>query len=251
VRELDGRRVLVTGGATGIGAAAVEAFAAHGATVAATCHHTPAPQDLQAAARWWQCDVRSRAEVQRTFDDVTETLGGLDVLLHAAGLWQPGIPDQITEDDLDFLIATNLKATVFTNQAAFTAMRNHGGRIINLGSSEAVTGSPIAATYAATKGAVHAWTRTTAKAWAYCGITVNAVAPAVETPGAQRLREFLGPDGATLLDQQLQSAVPLGGKLGDPLRDLTPMLVFLAGEGSRFITGQLLAVDGGIVMLGA
>ena len=65
------------------------------------------------------------------------------------------------------------------------------------------------------------------------------------------LREFLGPDGATLLDQQLQSAVPLGGKLGDPLRDLTPMLVFLAGEGSRFITGQLLAVDGGIVMLGA
>jgi len=140
---------------------------------------------------------------------------------------------------------------VFTNQATLTAMRNHGGRIINLGSSEAVTGSPIAATYAATKGAVHAWTRTTAKAWAYCGITVNAVAPAVETPGAQRLREFLGPDGATLLDQQLQSAVPLGGKLGDPLRDLTPMLVFLAGEGSRFITGQLLAVDGGIVMLGA
>ena len=141
--ELDGRRVLVTVGATGIGAAAVEAFGAHGAT-----------------------------------------------------------------DDLDFLIATNLKATFFTNQAAFTAMRNHGGRIIDIGSSEAVTGSPIAATSVATKAAAHAWTRTVAKTWAYCGVTVNAVAPAVETPGAQRLREFLGPDGTTLLDQQLQSAMP-------------------------------------------
>jgi len=196
-RELDGRRVSVTG------AAAVKAFAAHGATVAATYHHTPAPQHLQPAVRWWQCDFRSRTEVQRTIDDVTDTLDGLDVLLHAAGLWQPGIPDQIRRrprlPDRDQPQGDSLHQS-----SSFTAMRNHGGRIINLGSSEAVTGSPIAAT----KGAVHAWTRTVAKAWAYCGVTVNAVAPAVETPGAQRLREFLGPDGAKLLDQQLQSSIP-------------------------------------------
>jgi NAD(P)-dependent dehydrogenase (short-subunit alcohol dehydrogenase family) len=98
---------------------------------------------------------------------------------------------------------------------------------------------------------VHAWTRSAAKVWASAGITVNALAPAMDTPGADRLRDFLGPDAAPFLDQQLQASIPIGGKLGDPVRDLGPMLVFLAGDGARFITGQLLAVDGGLMMLGA
>jgi len=81
-------------------------------------------------------------------------------------------------------------------------------------------------------------------------VTVNALAPAVQTPGADRLREFLGPDAAAFVDQQIKATIPLGGALGDPVRDLGPMLVFLAGEGSGFITGQLLAVDGGLLMVG-
>ena len=81
-------------------------------------------------------------------------------------------------------------------------------------------------------------------------VTVNALAPAVQTPGADRLREFLGPDAGALIDQQLKTMIPLGGALGDPARDVGPMLVFLAGPGSHFITGQLLAVDGGLVMVG-
>jgi NAD(P)-dependent dehydrogenase (short-subunit alcohol dehydrogenase family) len=129
--------------------------------------------------------------------------------------------------------------------------KDGGGRIINFGSGEAVMGSPISALYAATKGAVAAWTRSIAKAWAAEGVTAVALAPAVQTPGADRLRDFLGPEMSELIDQQIKATIPLGGALGDPARDLGPVVVFLASEGSRFINGQLIAVDGGLVMLGA
>jgi NAD(P)-dependent dehydrogenase (short-subunit alcohol dehydrogenase family) len=249
-QPLDGRRILVTGGATGIGAAAVEALKEAGASVVATYHQTPPPE--QAGVSWVQCDVRDAAAVDAMVRGAAETLGGLDVLLHAAGLWQPGIPGQITGQDIDFLVDTNLKATIFTNQAAYAVMRKDGGgRIINFGSGEAVMGSPISALYAATKGAVAAWTRSIAKAWAAEGVTAVALAPAVQTPGADRLRDFLGPEMSELIDQQIKATIPLGGALGDPARDLGPVVVFLASEGSRFINGQLIAVDGGLVMLGA
>jgi NAD(P)-dependent dehydrogenase (short-subunit alcohol dehydrogenase family) len=112
-------------------------------------------------------------------------------------------------------------------------------------------GSPISAVYAATKGAVSAGTRSIARAWAAERVSAIALAPAVQTPGADRLREFLGPAAADFNDEQIKSTIPLGGALGDPVDDLGPTLVFLASEGSRFMTGQLIAVDGGLVMLGA
>ena len=250
-RPLWGRRILVTGGATGIGAAAVGALTEAGADVAATYHQTPPPDGL--AATWLQCDVREADAVSAMVRQGAESLGGLDVLVNAAGMWQAGIPGYIGVDEISFLLDTNVKATILTNQAAYAVMKDQnpkGGRIINFGSSEAVMGSPISAVYAATKGAVQAWTRSAAKAWAGDKITVNSLAPAVQTAGADRLREFLGPDASALIDQQMQMMIPLGGKLGDPARDLGPMLVFLAGPGSGFITGQLLAVDGGLMMVG-
>jgi 3-oxoacyl-[acyl-carrier protein] reductase len=249
-QSLHGRRILVTGGATGIGAAAVQVLSEAGAGVVATYHQTPPPE--QTGVSWVQCDVRDAAAVDDMVSGAAEELGGLDVLLHAAGLWQPGIPGQITAKDIDFLVDTNLKATIFTNQAAYAVMRKSGGgRIINFGSGEAVMGSPISAVYAATKGAVSAWTRSIAKAWAAEKISAIALAPAVQTPGAERLREFLGPEAAKFIDEQIKSTIPLGGALGDPVTDLGPTLVFLCSEGSRFINGQLIAVDGGLVMLGA
>src|ERR1700723_740709 len=247
--SLAGRRILVTGGATGIGAAAVRVLHAAGARVAATYHRT-APDDDAAAVTWLQCDVRDSDSVDTAFASAVRELGGLDVLVNAAGLWQPGVPGQITSAEIDSLLETNVKATILTNQAAHAQMRGSGGRIINFGSAEAVVGSPMAAVYAATKGAVQAWTRSAAKAWAADKVTVNALAPAVQTPGADRLRDFLGPEAAALIDQQMQMMIPLGGALGEPARDVGPMLVFLAGPGSGFITGQLLAVDGGLVMVG-
>ena len=248
---LQGKRILVTGGATGIGAAAVGVLTQAGADVAATYHRTPPPDGL--AAAWLQCDVRDADAVSAMVRQASERLGGLDVLVNAAGLWQAGVPGYIGGDEITFLLDTNVKATILTNQAAYTVMKDQdpkGGKIINFGSSEAVMGSPISAVYAATKGAVQAWTRSAAKAWAADNVTVNALAPAVQTAGADRLRDFLGPEAGALIDQQMKMMIPLGGTLGDPARDVGPMLVFLAGPGSGFITGQLLAVDGGLMMVG-
>ncbi len=249
--ELVGRRVLVTGAATGIGAAAVEVLSAAGASVVGTHHTTSPPAD--SPATWLSCDVTNEASVRTATSEAAEHLGGLDVLVHAAGTWQPGFPGQLTGDQIDHLIATNITATVHTNQAAYEVIRagGVGGRIINFGSAEAVMGNPISALYAATKGAVQAWTRSIAKAWAGDRITANALAPAMNTPGAQRLRHFLGPEGAAFLEQQLQLTIPLGGALGNPVEDLGPVLAFLAGESSHFITGQLIAVDGGLLMVGS
>jgi NAD(P)-dependent dehydrogenase (short-subunit alcohol dehydrogenase family) len=132
-QPLQGRRILVTGGATGIGAAAVQVLSEAGAAVVATYHQTT-PAD-RAGVSWVQCDVRDSRAVDAMVSGAAETLGGLDVLLNAAGLWQPGVPGQITGEDIDFLVDTNLKATIFTNQAAYAVMRKAGGgRIINFGS---------------------------------------------------------------------------------------------------------------------
>ncbi|PXX02256.1 SDR family NAD(P)-dependent oxidoreductase [Mycolicibacterium moriokaense] len=249
-QPLQGRRILVTGGATGIGAAAVQVLTAAGAAVVATYHRTTPPD--RAGVTWVQCDLRDSAAVDGMVGTAVETLGGLDVLLHAAGLWQPGIPGQISGEDIDYLVDTNIKAMIFVNQAAYAVMRKGGGgRIINFGSGEAVMGSPISALYAATKGAVSAWTRSIARAWAAEKVSAIALAPAMQTPGADRLREFLGPAAAELIEGEIKRSIPLGGALGDPVDDLGPTLVFLCSEGSRFITGQLIAVDGGLVMLGA
>jgi 3-oxoacyl-[acyl-carrier protein] reductase len=246
---LEGRRILVTGAATGIGAATIRVLHAAGARLAATYHRTT-PADDAPDVTWLQCDVRDPESVDTTVDRAVTELGGLDVWDNAAGLWQPGVPGLITSDEIDFLLATNVKATVLTNQAAYRVMREKGGQIINFGSAEAVMGSPIAAVYAATKGAVQAWTRSAAKAWGADRVTVNALAPAVQTAGADRLRDFLGPDVAPFIDQQMKLSIPLGGKLGDPTDDLGPVLVFLASAGARFITGQLIPVDGGLAMVG-
>lgn len=248
---LAGRRVLVTGAAGGIGAAAVSVFLAAGARVVGLFHSTPPPDVLKARCDWFACDASSRDSVEAAFDRAAAVLGGLDVLLNAAGTWQPGTPESLPDDAYDRVLDANLRSTVLTNQAAFERMRDGGGQIINLGSAEGVRGNPLAPHYAMAKAGVHAWTRSVASAWGRFGITVNALAPAVHSPGADRLWAHLGEEHAAAFKQRLRTTMPLKGELGDPETDLGPVMVFLAGSGARFMTGQLIAVDGGLNMLGA
>jgi NAD(P)-dependent dehydrogenase (short-subunit alcohol dehydrogenase family) len=88
-------------------------------------------------------------------------------------------------------------------------------------------------------------------AWGKFGVTVNALAPAVSTPGAERLWDHLGDEAAAVFKERLRATMPLRGELGDPDTDLGPVMVFLASTGARFMTGQLIAVNGGLQMLGA
>jgi NAD(P)-dependent dehydrogenase (short-subunit alcohol dehydrogenase family) len=122
---------------------------------------------------------------------------------------------------------------------------------VNMGSVEGVRGFAGNAVYAASRGAVMAWTRSVALEWGRCGVRVNCVAPAIHTEIFERQRAALDPATLAAMDAQLAAMIPLGGRMGDALRDLAPVLVFLVSDDSRFVTGQTLAVDGGLMMLGS
>ena len=247
--NLDGRRIIVTGGAGGIGNAAVRLFAAEGARVACTFNN--AEPDAPPGVHTARCNIADRAEVYRVFERFAETLGGLDVLVHAAGKHGSQTAELVGEQDWDAMFDLNGKATVWTNQAAFRHMREHGGSIVNMGSVEGVRGFAGNSMYAASRGAVMAWTRSVALEWGRHGVRVNCVAPAIHTEIFERQRQQMDPATLTMVDAHLAAAIPLGGRMGDPLRDLAPVLAFLASDDSRFITGQTLAVDGGLMMLGS
>ncbi len=249
--DLRGRKVIITGAAGGIGAGAVEAFAAAGAKIVALRNRTDPPENLLKRATWMSGDLSDKAVVDRLFGEAISTLGGLDVLIHPAGTWRASTPETMTGEELDFLIAANLKSTVFTNQAAFREMKERGGRIINFGSQEGVVGNPKAPQYATVRGAVHSWTRSAARAWGQYGITVNAVAPAAKSALADYFFSTLSKEEQAGFAEHLRRQIPIFGRLGDPLQDIAPVLLFLASDASHFMTGQLVPVDGGLMMLGA
>ncbi|MBP9034954.1 MAG: SDR family oxidoreductase [Pseudomonadales bacterium] len=247
--KLEGKRIIVTGGAGGIGNAAVRLFAAEGARVACTWNHSG--PEVPAGVDTARCNIADKTEVNRVFDRFAAALGGLDVLVHAAGRHGSQAAELVGEPDWDAMFDLNGKATVWTNQAALLHMREHGGSIVNMGSVEGVRGFAGNAVYAASRGAVMAWTRSVALEWGRHGVRVNCVAPAIHTDIFERQRQHMDAATLAMVDAHLAAAIPLGGRMGDPLRDLAPVLVFLASDDSRFITGQTLAVDGGLMMLGS
>jgi 2-hydroxycyclohexanecarboxyl-CoA dehydrogenase len=257
MKELEGKRIIVTGGASGMGAATVRAFARAGADVASLDIADEAGTAVADAAtvtgpgkvHYHHCDVSDRGEVVTAFADAVAGMGGLDALVHAAGLERNAPAEEITDDDWHLMLDVNAGGTFVTNQAAFPHLREHGGRIVNFGSGAGVRGMPGGAHYSASKGAVLAWSRTIAVEWAKYGITVNAMVPAIWTPMYQAHRDRLDPQELAAHDARMAVSVPLGGKLGDPDEDFAPVLVFLVSDAARFITGQTVCVDGGHTIL--
>ncbi|WP_164667264.1 SDR family oxidoreductase [Virgibacillus doumboii] len=139
-----------------------------------------------------------------------------------------------------------LSDTMITNQEAFKAMRDQDkGVIINYGSISGLRKEAGATLYSASKGAVMSWTRSVAAEWGPHGIRVNAVLPAIHTPMYEAARSQLTPEQLEAMETENRKEIPLGGKYGDPDEDLGPVMTFLASDASRFITAQLLPVDGG------
>jgi 3-oxoacyl-[acyl-carrier protein] reductase len=120
-----------------------------------------------------------------------------------------------------------------------------GGSILNFGSISGQRPEPGAAAYSAAKGAVHSWTRTAAGTWGKDNIRVNAILPAMATPMYEEAMATMTEDDKTASFWQNHQPIAMGQKYGDPDEDLGPVMVFLAGDGSRFITGQMIPVDGG------
>lgn len=150
------------------------------------------------------------------------------------------------DDTLAWLMTINVIGTIYTNGAAYRHMF-HGVAIINCGSESGLTTEINDAVYAASKATAHSWTRRVARERGARGIRVNAVLPYMVTHIYERFSKALIPEDLAAHDKATAEQIPLGGKFGTADRDLAPVMVFLAGEGSRFITWLLLPVDGGLI----
>ena len=245
---LKGKLALVTGGSRGIGRAICEKLASLGADIAFSyAGNEAAARETEAACRALgvrvlarQADVGSAEAVAGLFEAVLAEFGRVDILVNNAGITRDSLAMRMKEADFDAVIETNLKGTFLTMRAAARPMmKQRAGRIVNLTSVVALRGNAGQANYCASKGGVISMTKAMARELAGRGITVNAVAPG-----------FIETDMTAVLPEEAKSSmaasIPLG-RMGRP-EDVAEAVAFLAGDGAAYITGQVLAVDGGMAM---
>ncbi|MEE2031427.1 SDR family NAD(P)-dependent oxidoreductase [Rhodococcus chondri] len=251
LETLKDRRIIITGGASGMGEGLVRAFPGLGAEVVSLDISERQGREIaeESKAQFVQCDVADQQSVEKAVAQAVDTLGGLDVLIHAAGIAPGGAAEEIPLETWNRVMNINATGTFLTNQAAFRYLKDDGGQIINFASAAGVQGLKNKAAYSASKGAVIAWTRTAAQEWAKYGVTVNAIAPAIWTPMYDKTRASMTAEQLAAHDAYMATAVPLGGKLGDVERDFVPVMAFLSNEGARFMTGQVFPIDGGTLMM--
>jgi NAD(P)-dependent dehydrogenase (short-subunit alcohol dehydrogenase family) len=253
--QLIGKKIIVTGGARGIGASVVRSYAKEGAHVSSfdvldeQGNMVAEEASLKGPGKvnYYHCDVSNRNDVEKAFEMAVGEMDGLDLLVNAAGVNRIIPAAEISEHDMDLIFKVNVYGTFLTNQVAFKYLKKQGGKILNFASVAGMNPYPAGAHYSASKGAVASWTRSIAHEWGKYNITVNSLAPAIWTPMYDERRSLMSKEELKSHDESYSKVIPIGGKLGDPDKDLGPVLVFLASEGSRFITGQIIPVDGGLV----
>jgi 3-oxoacyl-[acyl-carrier protein] reductase len=237
------RVVLVTGGTKGIGKGIARVFAGAGAKVVVVARGAEAGEAAaeELGGTYVQADVGVAADCERMAAETVERFGGIDVLCANAGVFPDAKLEDITEDDIDAIFATNVKGTMLSVKACMPALERSGhGRVVLTSSiTGPITGYPGWCHYGATKAAQLGFLRTAAIELAPKGITINAVMPGnIETEGLDEL----GPE----YRQKMESSIPQR-KLGT-VQDIGYAALFLATDEASYITGQTIVVDGGQVL---
>lgn len=241
---------LVTGASRGIGRAVAERFLGEGAIVAVTARSRAPIEELEQAfpgrARAWPMDVTNRADVDRVVAEAAAALGHFDVVVNNAGAGLRSPLDQLSDQEWEMMLATNLSGPMYVTRAALPHIAE-GGSIINLASVLGKIGAPHSISYCTTKHGVIGMTRALALDLAARKIRVNAVCPGwVATEGAQSgiqlLAEKVGVP-ASLLQKKLENAVPQKRFL-EPV-EIADLIAFLVSPAARGITGQALSICGG------
>ena len=246
--NFSGKTAVVTGGSRGIGRAVCLELAKGGANVvlcyagneAAANDTVAACEALGARALAVRCNVAEAGEVKALMDAAVQAFGRIDILVNNAGITRDGLLMMMKDEDFDAVINANLKGTFLCMKAVSRLMmRQRYGRIVNLSSVVGLRGNAGQVNYAASKAGVVGMTKSLAKELASRGVTVNAVAPGfIETDMTAAMTDAA--KAATLASIPMQ-------KLGAP-EDVARAVAFLASDEAAYITGQVLAVDGGMAM---
>jgi 3-oxoacyl-[acyl-carrier protein] reductase len=244
--DFTGKVAIVTGSGRGIGKAIAMKLAENGATLVINDVGDSAPaeqtvseiKNLNRQAVAIMADVSSSADVTKMVETAIAAYGKVDILVNNAGITRDQLTMKMTDEEWDKVLAIDLKSVFLCTRAVLRPMlKQRSGRIISMSSVVGIIGNAGQANYAAAKAGIIGFTKTIAKEVASRGITVNAVAPGfIDTPMTQVLPEER--------KQALMANIPLG-YLGTP-RDIAETVAFLASEEARYITGQVISVDGGI-----
>ncbi|MDQ0467034.1 SDR family NAD(P)-dependent oxidoreductase [Labrys wisconsinensis] len=252
--DLAGKRAIVTGAGTGIGRAIAAALARHGVRVAVADLDRDRAAESAAAlgpeALAVAIDVRNRASVEAAFAEVLGRWGGLDILAANAGVSTMNRAVDLTDAEWDFNFDVNARGVFLTNQIAARHFLATGtkGVIVNTASLAAKVGAPLLAHYSASKFAVLGWTQALARELAPAGIRVNAVCPgfvrtSMQTREVEWEARLRGVTSERVVADYI-AQTPLG-RLEEP-EDVAELVVFLASDGARFMTGQGVNVTGGV-----
>lgn len=246
--KLEGKKIIVTGGCSGMGAAAVRCFAKEGAKVVSIDINTAENTEN---VSYLKGDVSNKAEITEVIGRAVGVVGGLDAFFNIAGINHFIPTEELDEAEIDRLFAVNVKGVIFCCQAALPYMKEKGGSIVNFGSQAAIAPGPDSSHYAASKAAVAAFTGKIAWEWGKYGIRANTILPSAWTPLFEKLclqGQEVTAEIKAAMQEGMKATFPLG-RLGDPDEDIAPALVFFASDDSRYVTGQTLGVNGGSAMV--